>query len=77
MASKAYTLLLGYLYAIHLSFRTNLRLGLCDGAQHVEKQPSGGIASVDVLVQNLQIDSLALQVICNLEEMECGSRQTV
>lgn len=46
-------------------------------AQYVEAQPSAGITNVDVLAQNLQVDSLALQFIRNLSEMECGAHQAV
>jgi len=52
--------------AVHLPFRTNLRLKLGDSAQHIEQQASRGVAGVDVLVQHLQIEALAFQLIRNL-----------
>jgi len=47
------TPLLRLLYAIHLPFGADFCLELGNRPQHIEEQPPGGIAGVDILVQHL------------------------
>ena len=58
------------LNALALPLRTELRLELSNGAQHMEQEPAGRITGVEVLIQHLQMDAFALQVLRDLAEVE-------
>ncbi len=58
-AAKHHAPGLGELDAVHLALGAELRLKLCDGAQHVEEQPARRVVGVDLLVEHLEVDALA------------------
>lgn len=69
--------LLGELNAVHLPLGPEFGLELRDSPEHVEEQPTRGVVSVDLLVEYLEMDALALEVVCNLAEVQRGAGQTV
>jgi hypothetical protein len=60
-----------------LSLGTDFSFKLSNGAEHVEEQSAGGVAGIDVLVKHLQVNSLTLQLLSNLTQMQGGAGQSV
>jgi hypothetical protein len=54
---------------IHLPLRPEFSLELRNGPYHVKQQASRGIARVDMLITDLEVDLLALKFGRNLAEM--------
>ncbi len=77
LGTELYATRFGFLDAVHLSLCSDFSLELGNGSEHIEQQPSGGIAGVNVLVDDLKMHALALQFIGNLAQVQCGTRQTI
>jgi hypothetical protein len=56
----------GFGNAVQLPLGTDVRLELPDGAKHVAQQATGGIAGVDVLIEDMQIDMLTFEQVGHL-----------
>lgn len=68
-AAKHNTPSLGELNAVHLALGRELRLKLGNGAQHMEEQPARRVAGVDLLVEHLEVDALAPELLSDLAEV--------
>jgi hypothetical protein len=67
----------GFVDPVHLPFGPELRLKLGDGPLHMEQQAAGGIARVDVLIEDVEIDLLPGQGLGNLAQMSGGACELV
>lgn len=61
---------LGELDAVHLALGPQLGLELGNGAEHVEEQPTGGGIGVDLLVEHLEMNTLASQLLGDLTQVQ-------
>jgi hypothetical protein len=69
LPAEVYATLFGFLNAIHLPFGAYFGLKLSNRAEHVKQETTGGIAGIDVLIEDVQVDLLARQGLRNLTEM--------
>jgi hypothetical protein len=60
-----------------LSLGTEFRFELPNGAEHMKQQTPGGIAGIDVLIEDVQVDALALEFLGKLAQMPGGACQAV
>jgi len=61
LCPKAHPTRFSFGHAVQLPLGTDVRLALPDGAQHVAQQATGGIAGVDVVIEDMQIDMFAFE----------------
>jgi hypothetical protein len=75
--AEFYAFLFGFRDAGELPLGADLGLELCDRSEHIEKQPTGGVSRVDVLIDDAQLYSFAFQFIGDLAQMQSRARQPV
>lgn len=69
--AKPHPACFGALNTIYLPLGTQFRLELRNRAQHMEQQAPRRIVGVNLLIQDLEMDLLALQLLRNLTQVEC------
>ena len=77
MLAESHPPCFGLLDPIHLALRPQLGLEWRKGAEHIEEQPSGRIACIDVLVEDLQVHVLARERLGHLAQMQGRAGQPI
>ena len=77
LAALVLALCLGFGDPLALTLQHQAPLELPDGADHREEQLAGGCGGIQVEVQDLEVGSLGLECLDDLEEVSGGSSQTV
>jgi hypothetical protein len=74
---QRHTPLSGLPNPIHLPLGPEFGFELRNGAQHMEQQASRGIAGVDMLIEDLEMDLLAVECRSDLAQMQGGAGEPI
>lgn len=70
LGTETNALLFGFLNPIHLPLGAYFRFELADGAEHIKQQAASCITGIDALIEDLEVDLLAVKLIGDLSQMQ-------